>query len=149
MDTPPPFIKDMCVYHRCIHIGVAKQFLHGANIVTAFQQVGGKTVTEGMAAGVLMNAGLVNRLPDSFLNTAWLDRVAPSVTRHRIQRFDKAQACTVHQENGKQRRALQMRNDVGRFLSGKYNRQTFLTFGRNPLINHKTTFPRFSGHPNH
>ena len=42
-------VEDMGVNHRCFHVLVPEQLLHRANVVAAFEQVGGKTVAEGMA----------------------------------------------------------------------------------------------------
>jgi hypothetical protein len=43
------FLHDVCVNHCSADIFVSEQFLNGADIVAVFQQVGGKTVAEGMA----------------------------------------------------------------------------------------------------
>jgi hypothetical protein len=64
-------IQDMAIDHRRLHILVAKQFLHGSNIVATLQQVGGyplgETVTERMATNVLRHPCMLCSRSDSLL----------------------------------------------------------------------------------
>ena len=50
----------MGVNHRRGDVFVSEQFLHRADVVSALQQMGGKTVPEGVAAGGLGDAGVAD-----------------------------------------------------------------------------------------
>ena len=48
-----PAIQDMGIDHGGTHAGMPQQFLHRANVLTRFQQVGGKGMAERVGAGGL------------------------------------------------------------------------------------------------
>lgn len=50
-------VEDVGVDHGARDVGVAEQFLDGADVVTRFQQVGCEAVAEGVAGGRLRQAG--------------------------------------------------------------------------------------------
>jgi hypothetical protein len=54
----------MGVDHCGGDIGMAEEFLHGANVVAAFEQVGGEGVVGGMTGGVFSNADFGNGIGD-------------------------------------------------------------------------------------
>jgi hypothetical protein len=56
-DAQRAAIEYVSVDHSRFDIFVTKQFLHGADVVTGFQQAGGKAVAEGMTTPVLGNLG--------------------------------------------------------------------------------------------
>ena len=49
-------IKHMRVDHRCLHVAVAEKLLDGSNVRATFQQMGGKAMAKGVAAGRLTDA---------------------------------------------------------------------------------------------
>jgi hypothetical protein len=51
----------MCVYHRRRHVLVPEQFLNGANVVAAFEQVGRKGMPKGVTAGSFFYFRSANR----------------------------------------------------------------------------------------
>jgi len=57
-------VQDVGTDHRCFHITVAQQLLHGSDIVAILEQVRGKRMPEGMTTG---------RLRDSSLKSSGLD----------------------------------------------------------------------------
>ena len=61
-------LQQMGVNHRGADIRVAQQFLHGANVRAALQQMGHKGVAQGVNQHRLDNAGLShrNRLANSY-----------------------------------------------------------------------------------
>jgi len=46
----------MRIDHRCAHIFVTQQFLDRPDVITIFQQVGGKAMPKRMTASVLFNS---------------------------------------------------------------------------------------------
>ncbi len=57
----------MGVNHRRVDVGVAKQLLDGSNIVTLPEQLGGKRVTQRVAAGKLVYTRDSQGLPERAL----------------------------------------------------------------------------------
>jgi len=47
----------MCVNHGCLDILVPQQFLHRSDVVTAFKQMGGEGMPEGVAGRPLYQTG--------------------------------------------------------------------------------------------
>jgi len=46
----------MSADHRCFNTFMSQQFLDGANVIAVFEQVGGKTVAQGVATHSCLNA---------------------------------------------------------------------------------------------
>ena len=46
-------VEDMGIDHRCLDVAMAQEFLDRSNIVTAFEQVSGEGMPEGVASGPL------------------------------------------------------------------------------------------------
>jgi hypothetical protein len=46
----------MGIDHGGLHILMAQQLLHGADIIACFKQVSGKAMAEGMRANIFMNS---------------------------------------------------------------------------------------------
>lgn len=67
----------MRVDHRGGHIGMAEQFLHGANVAAGLQQVGGETVAQRMRRGRLGDTGLLHGAFEGALEGLRIDVVAP------------------------------------------------------------------------
>ena len=72
---------------------MAQQFLDRADVIVAFQQVGGKGVAEGMAGDALVDPGQAGRLPDGLLQPALVQvmaahDVAAGVHRQPLRRKD-------------------------------------------------------------
>jgi hypothetical protein len=84
--TQPSAIEDVGVDHRGFHIGVAEQFLHGADIVAGFEQVSGEGMAEGMAADGLGDAGGAGRTADLLLQIGFIGVMAAEKARARIDR---------------------------------------------------------------
>lgn len=55
-------VQDVGINLSCLNIAVSEQFLYGADVVTGLQQMGREGMAEGMAAGVLVYAGLQHGL---------------------------------------------------------------------------------------
>jgi hypothetical protein len=51
----------MCIYHRRRHALMAEQFLNGANVVAAFEQMSRKRMPKRVTAGSLSNLRSANR----------------------------------------------------------------------------------------
>jgi hypothetical protein len=67
MDTPAPAVEHMGVDHSRADVAVAEELLNGADVVTVLEEVGGKAVAEGVAARVLVDAGVADGLFDGAL----------------------------------------------------------------------------------
>lgn len=52
----------MGVDHRGRHVGVAEQFLHGADVVAAFEQVSGERMAQRVHRDMAGDAGLFTAL---------------------------------------------------------------------------------------
>ena len=55
LDAEAAFIQYVRVDHCRPHVFVAQEFLHGADVVTGFDQVGGEAVPEGMSGDSFRN----------------------------------------------------------------------------------------------
>lgn len=66
------FVENMCIDHRCADIFMPHQFLNCTDIVPSFKQMGRKTVTEGMAADSLYDAGTGDSLSDRPLQNCFM-----------------------------------------------------------------------------
>ena len=66
----------MGINHRRFHVLVPEQFLHRADIVAVFQEVGGEAMAEGMATGRLVNARQLGRLSDGSLRAGLAEVMA-------------------------------------------------------------------------
>ena len=53
-----------------------EQFLDGADVIAGFEQVGGKTVAEGVATGSLWYASSINSVFDGVLQVLFVHMVA-------------------------------------------------------------------------
>ena len=51
-----PAVEHMRIDHCGFDILVTEQFLHGADIITGFQEVCGNTMAEGVQANIFMNS---------------------------------------------------------------------------------------------
>ena len=71
----------MGVDHRSLDVFVTEEFLHGADIVTRFEQVGGKGVPEGMAAGWLIETSQLNGLLHRSLQIALVEVMTAGLAR--------------------------------------------------------------------
>ena len=69
-------VEDMRVDHRRAHVSMTQKFLHGADIVSVFEQVGGKRVTERVAGRALRDTGC----PHSVLDRTLQDRLMQVMT---------------------------------------------------------------------
>ena len=66
-DTERTAIEHVSVDHCRLDVFVTELFLHGADVVTSFKQMGGKAVTKSMTTPVLGNLGFAQRLLDGLL----------------------------------------------------------------------------------
>ena len=76
---------DVCVDHRRLDVLVPEQFLHGANIVTVFQQVRGERVSECVTSHPLADPRHVGRVLQGAVNSTGMGVPANSPTRLAIQ----------------------------------------------------------------
>jgi hypothetical protein len=62
-------IQDVGINHGRFDVFVPEQLLHGADIVTTLQQMGGKGVTEGVTGDTFFDIGGEGSFPDGLLKT--------------------------------------------------------------------------------
>jgi hypothetical protein len=74
----------MGVNHGGGNVFVSEEFLNGANIVTAFKEVGGKAMSKRMAAGGLGKASGANGFLDRVLQILFASVVASSISAPRV-----------------------------------------------------------------
>jgi len=79
-------IQHMGINHGGGDIGVTQELLDGADVVAAFQQMGGKAVTQGMTVDPLTDRGRHGRLFDALLQAVFMDMVPPGLAAARIER---------------------------------------------------------------
>lgn len=58
----PAFVQHMGADHRGRHVGVAEQFLHGADVVTALKEMGGKRMAKRVHRDMASDPGLFDRI---------------------------------------------------------------------------------------
>jgi len=75
-NTLTTFVEDVGVDHRGTDIGMTQQLLHGTNVVTAFQSMGGERMPECMRRRRLGQVRIACRLFHGSLNGLLLDIVA-------------------------------------------------------------------------
>lgn len=75
-DTETGFVQDVGVNHRGGNVFVSEQFLHGANIGPAFEQVSGEAVPKSMTTGSFGQARGANGVLDGVLQVLFADMVA-------------------------------------------------------------------------
>ena len=73
-----------------------QQLLNGPNIVTGFQQMGSKTVPEGVATGGFREAGRVQRAFDGVLQVFLLHMVPPLLASARSTEMRPAGKTYCH-----------------------------------------------------
>jgi hypothetical protein len=61
-DAASSVLDDVGVDHRRGNAAVAEELLHGADVVTAFQEVGGEGVAEGVIGDAFVEAGFSSRI---------------------------------------------------------------------------------------
>lgn len=66
----------MGIDHGGAHIFMAQKLLHGADVVTLFQKVGGEAVTKGVAADVLVHTCKICHCFDGSLQTVWMNVIS-------------------------------------------------------------------------
>src|SRR5262245_55077370 len=72
-------VEDVRIHHRRGHISVAQEFLHGADIVTVFEQVRGEGVAERVAGGPLGDAGGHHRVLHRTLEDRFMQMMATTL----------------------------------------------------------------------
>ncbi len=75
----------MGVDHGGADVFVAEELLDGANVVAGFEEMGGKAVAEGMAAGWLLDAGGDDGLFDGVLEVLFGEVVPTSFAAARVE----------------------------------------------------------------
>lgn len=79
-------VQHVGVDHRGRHIGMAEQFLHGTDVVAAFEQVGCEGVAQRVDADGLVQSGGFNRALDRTLQAPLIKVMPPPDARYRIDR---------------------------------------------------------------
>lgn len=79
-------VQHMGVDHRGGHIGVAEQFLHGADVVAAFEQVGGEGVAQRVHRNMAGDAGSLHRIAQRPLQALFVQVMPPAHARTGIDR---------------------------------------------------------------
>jgi len=75
-DGEAALVEDMGVDHSGFDVGVAEEFLDGANVVAVLQEVGGEAVAEGVGADALGDAGELGGFVNGFLHAVFVQMVA-------------------------------------------------------------------------
>jgi hypothetical protein len=88
-----PGLQDVRVDLGCLHVDMAKQFLHGADVVSGFEKMGGIGMPEGMGMNRFLYAGLVHGVPDGLAQDTGVEVVssyaaAAGVTAELVRRED-------------------------------------------------------------
>jgi len=69
-------VQHVGVDHPRAHVTVAQQFLHGADVIAGFQQMGGEQMLEGVTYHALRNAGVTRSGCHCLLQSALVGVVA-------------------------------------------------------------------------
>ena len=77
-------VDDVGVDHRCRHVGMPQQFLHGADVRSGLEQVGGKAVSERVRVDQLVDACLLGCDLHRPLDVALAPVVAPHAAAARV-----------------------------------------------------------------
>jgi len=83
-DGETALIKNMRIDHGRLDIGVPQKLLHGTNVVTGLEQMGGKAVAEGVWANAFGDTGQLASFVDGFLDTVFVQVMALSRAAARI-----------------------------------------------------------------
>src|SRR5688500_7524821 len=75
-DAAASAIQDVRIDHRGAHVGVAKQVLHGADVVTVPQQFRREGVSKSVRSGRLREPGPAGRLRHGLLDDGLVEVVA-------------------------------------------------------------------------
>ena len=75
--SPSPAVEHMRVDHRRPHVFMSQKFLHGADIVTIFEQVSRKRMPECMATSALYDSGGRNGSLNGDLNRIPRNMMSP------------------------------------------------------------------------
>ena len=78
------FIHHVGVDHGRTDVLMPEQLLHGADIVSVFEQTGGKAVPEGVAADMLVDAGYSDRFLHGPLQGGRTDMVPHGFSGYRV-----------------------------------------------------------------
>ena len=65
----PASIQHMCIHHGGFHIFVPEEFLHRSDVIALLQQMGGKTVSEGVATDAFVEPDRTSCLTHSLLQS--------------------------------------------------------------------------------
>ena len=77
-------VEDVRVHHRRGHISMAQEFLHSADIVTVFEQVGGEGVAERVAGGPLGDTGGQHSVLHGTLEDRFMQVMAATLAGHLV-----------------------------------------------------------------
>jgi hypothetical protein len=80
-DAQGPSARDVSVEHGVAHVGMAQQFLHGADVVSRGQEVRGETMPEGMATCRLQDPHLPHGCFDGPLHDLFMLMVVSLASR--------------------------------------------------------------------
>ena len=80
-------LEDMSVNHCRFDIFVTEEFLNGADIITALEEVGGKAMTESMGCNTFVYPGKAGGHPDRFLQGSFVDVMPASNSGPGIGRY--------------------------------------------------------------
>ncbi len=83
-DAAPAFVEDVGVDHGGGHVAVAEQFLHGADVIAGFEQVGGEAVAQRVRVRRLVDPGAPRGLFDVALDGLFVDVVAADHAAARV-----------------------------------------------------------------
>ncbi len=68
-------IQHVGIDHRCAHVLVSQELLHGANVVAVLEVVSGEGMPEGMGGGELRRRGSGDGVEDSPSDDFFVDAV--------------------------------------------------------------------------
>lgn len=81
LDAEGAGFGDVCVDHGGAEVGVAEEFLDGSNVGAGLEEVGGEGMPEGVASGLLGNAGAADGFADGSLEACFVEVVTMAGAR--------------------------------------------------------------------
>jgi len=85
-DRQPAALEDVGVDHGGLDVLVSEEFLHGADVVSVLQKVGGETVAKGVGFDLFVVARKFCGFTDGFLQDGFIEMMAANRSRLRVCR---------------------------------------------------------------
>ena len=79
-------VEDVCVDHRGAHVLMPQEFLQGADVRPAFEQMRGEAVSQGVWSDGLGQTGGEGRFFNGALQRGFVPVMTPVISRTRVSR---------------------------------------------------------------